>query len=53
MEKRGLHLDGAERAVIFAEHRRGASQREIALAELSQIGALWQELAQEAVGVLI
>jgi hypothetical protein len=26
---------------------------EIALAELSQIGALWQELAQEAVGVLI
>ncbi|MGB3248514.1 MAG: helix-turn-helix domain-containing protein, partial [Tabrizicola sp.] len=30
MERRGLHLDGAERAVIFAEHRRGASQREIA-----------------------
>ncbi len=30
MERRGRHLDGAERAVIFAEHRRGASQREIA-----------------------
>ena len=30
MERRGRHLDGAERAVIFAEHRRGTSQREIA-----------------------
>lgn len=30
MDRRGLHLDGAERAVIFAEHRRGTSQREIA-----------------------
>lgn len=29
MERRGRHLDGAERAVIFAEHRRGTSQREI------------------------
>ena len=30
MEKRGRHLDGAERAGIFAEHRRGTSQLEIA-----------------------
>ena len=30
MERRGRHLDGGERAVIFAEHRRGTSQREIA-----------------------
>ena len=30
MERRGRHLDCGERAVIFAEHRRGASQREIA-----------------------
>lgn len=30
MERRGRHLDACERAVIFAEHRRGTSQREIA-----------------------
>ncbi|MBL9062130.1 helix-turn-helix domain-containing protein, partial [Tabrizicola sp.] len=30
MEGRGRHLDACERAVIFAEHRRGTSQREIA-----------------------
>ena len=29
MKRRGLHLDGGERAVIFAEHRWGTSQREI------------------------
>jgi IS30 family transposase len=30
MERRGRHLDACERAVIFAEHRLGTSQREIA-----------------------
>ena len=30
MERRGRHLDGTEWAVIFAVHRRGTSQREIA-----------------------
>jgi IS30 family transposase len=29
MERWGRHLDGAERAVILAEHRRGTRQREI------------------------
>ena len=29
MDRRYKHLDGAERGVILAEHRRGASLREI------------------------
>ncbi|MFZ1345542.1 MAG: helix-turn-helix domain-containing protein, partial [Tabrizicola sp.] len=46
MERRGLHLDGAERAVIFAEHRRGTSQREIARLLGRSASTICRELAR-------
>ena len=46
MERRGRHLDGAERAVIFAEHRRGTSQREIARLLGRSASTICRELAR-------
>lgn len=46
MERRGRHLDGAERAVIFAEHRRGTSQREIARLLDRSASTICRELAR-------
>lgn len=46
MERRGRHLDCGERAVIFAEHRRGASQREIARLLGRSASTICRELAR-------
>lgn len=46
MERWGRHLDGSERAVIFAEHRRGASQREIARLLGRSASTICRELAR-------
>lgn len=46
MERRGRHLDGGERAVIFAEHRRGTSQREIARLLGRSSSTICRELAR-------
>ena len=46
MERRGRHLDGAKRAMIFAEHRRGTSQREIARLLGRSPGTICRELAR-------
>ncbi len=46
MERRGRHLDGSERAVIFAEHRRGTSQREIARLLGRSASTICRELAR-------
>jgi IS30 family transposase len=46
MERRGRHLDGCERAVIFAEHRLGTSQREIARLLGRSASTICRELAR-------
>lgn len=46
MERLGRHLDSAERAVIFAEHRRGTSQREIARLLGRSASTICRELAR-------
>jgi IS30 family transposase len=46
MERRWRHLDGAERAVIFAEHRRGTSQREISRLLGRSASTICRELAR-------
>ena len=50
MKRRGLHLDGGERAVIFAEHRRGTSQREIGRLLGRSASTICRELARGRVG---
>jgi transposase, IS30 family len=50
MERLGRHLDGWERAVIFAEHRRGASHREIARLLGRSASTICRELARGRVG---
>ncbi len=50
MERCGRHLDGAERAVIFAEHRRGTSQREIGRLLGRSASTICRELARGRVG---
>ena len=46
MERLGRHLDGLERAVIFAEHRRGTSQREIGRLLGRSASTICRELAR-------
>lgn len=50
MERRGRHLDGAERAVIFAGHRRGRSQREIGRLLGRSASTICRELARGRLG---
>ena len=50
MARLGRHLDGAERAVIFAEHRRGTSQREIGRLLGRSASTICRELARGRVG---
>ena len=50
MERRGRHLDGAEPAVIFAQHRRGTSQRKIARLLGRSGSAVCRELARGGAG---
>jgi len=50
VERWGRHLDGAERAVIFAEHRRGTSQREIARLLGRSASTICRELARGRMG---
>lgn len=50
MERRRRHLDVGERAVIFAAHRRGTNQREIARLRGRSTSAICRALARGRVG---